>query len=131
MSLHAVWATCDARRPFTPWLLAIDRHRLADSARRFAQQAAYEVTVEDLEVTFAETATNTTEAAGDAEALNDAIQALPNGQGQAIELLKLRELSLKEGSAAAGLSIGSLKVATHRAMAALRRTLKKADGVEH
>jgi RNA polymerase sigma-70 factor (ECF subfamily) len=38
-------------------------------------------------------------------------------------LLKLQELSLKEASAVSGLSIGALKVATHRAMASLRRAL--------
>ena len=40
---------------------------------------------------------------------------------------KLRELSLKEASAATGLSIGALKLATHRAMASLRRTLRRTE----
>ena len=55
--------------------------------------------------------------------LKDAVGALPPGQRQAIELLKLRELSLKEAAAATGVSSGALKVATHRAMTALRRIL--------
>jgi DNA-directed RNA polymerase specialized sigma24 family protein len=41
-----------------------------------------------------------------------------------MELLKLRELSLKEASAATGLSTGALKLATHRAIASLRRALR-------
>jgi RNA polymerase sigma-70 factor (ECF subfamily) len=52
---------------------------------------------------------------------------LPPGQRQAVELLKLRELSLKEASALTGMSIGALKVATHRAIASLRRTLRGID----
>jgi len=52
---------------------------------------------------------------------------LPPGQRQAVELLKLRELSLKEASALTGLSIGALKLATHRAMVSLRRTLRRTD----
>jgi RNA polymerase sigma-70 factor (ECF subfamily) len=40
-------------------------------------------------------------------------------------MLKLREMSLKEAAAASGTSVGALKVATHRAMDALRRKLKK------
>jgi RNA polymerase sigma-70 factor (ECF subfamily) len=55
--------------------------------------------------------------------LHRAIQSLPTGQRQAIEWLKLQELSLKEASAASGQSVGALKVATHRAMVALRKTL--------
>jgi RNA polymerase sigma-70 factor (ECF subfamily) len=52
-----------------------------------------------------------------------AIQTLPPGQRNAIEMLKLRGMSLKEAAAASGASIGALKVATHRAMATLRRIL--------
>jgi DNA-directed RNA polymerase specialized sigma24 family protein len=48
---------------------------------------------------------------------------VPAGQREAIELLKLRELSLKEAAAASGTTVGALKVATHRAMIALRRVL--------
>ena len=64
---------------------------------------------------------------GDPDALARAIQALPPGQRQAVELLKLRELSLKEASALTGMSIGALKIATHRAIASLRRTLRGID----
>jgi RNA polymerase sigma-70 factor (ECF subfamily) len=51
------------------------------------------------------------------------VRALPEGQREAIELLKLEELSLKEAAAVSGTSVGALKVATHRALRALRRTL--------
>lgn len=124
LSLHAVRATYDPRQPFMPWLLAIVRNRLADGARRYARGAAHEVRVENPAVTFADTPTNTDqESFGDPEALEQAIGSLPKGQREAIELLKLQELSLKEAAAVSGLSIGALKVATHRAMTALRRTL--------
>lgn len=48
---------------------------------------------------------------------------LPSGQRQAIELLKLREMSLKEAAAVTGTNIGALKVAVHRGMRALRKAL--------
>jgi RNA polymerase sigma-70 factor (ECF subfamily) len=86
------------------------------------------VTGDDLDVTFQAAATNTAmEPSADAEALTQAIQALPPGQRQAVELLKLRELSLKEASARTGVSVGALKIATHRAMASLRRALRGTD----
>jgi RNA polymerase sigma-70 factor (ECF subfamily) len=124
LSLHMVRATYDPGRPFMPWLLAILRNRLVDGARRHGRTAAREVAVDDLDVTFWQTATNPDqEQSGDAQMLHRAIQALPAGQRQAIELLKLQELSLNEASAVSGQSVGALKVATHRAMAALRRAL--------
>jgi RNA polymerase sigma factor (sigma-70 family) len=123
LSLHAVRATYDPKRPFMPWLLAILRNRLVDGARRHGR-AAREMPVEDLDVTFWKTGTNPDrETYRDVEVLHRAIQSLPTGQRQAVELVKLQELSLKEASAVSGQSVGALKVATHRAMTALRRAL--------
>jgi RNA polymerase sigma factor (sigma-70 family) len=124
LSLHAVRATYDPTRPFSPWLLAITRNRLADGARRYARTSAHEIAVDDLDVTFTADETNfVDEEYGDSQALRRAIEGLPAGQREAIELLKLRELSLKEAAAASGTTVGALKVATHRAMLALRRVL--------
>jgi RNA polymerase sigma-70 factor (ECF subfamily) len=126
LSVHAVRATYDATRPFIPWLLAITRNRLADAARRYARHGAHEVAIDDLDVTFFSENTNTLAATyGDPDALLEAIADLPAGQRSAIEMLKLSELSLKEAAAVSGTSVGALKVATHRAMDALRRKLKK------
>jgi RNA polymerase sigma factor (sigma-70 family) len=124
LSVHAVRATFDPERPFMPWLFAIVRHRLVDDARRYARQGAHELQADEANVTFDELAANRPDDAfGDMDALISAVGALPPGQRQAIELLKLQEMSLKEASTATGLSIGALKLATHRAMATLRRTL--------
>ena len=126
LSLHSVRATYDPARPFMPWLQAIARNRLADGARRYSRTEAKEIGIEDIAVTFSAEDTNTTaEVYGDPDSLRQAIRALPAGQRDAIEMLKLREMSLKEASAASGMSIGALKVATHRAMNALRKLLKE------
>ncbi len=128
LSLHAVRATYDPARPLMPWLSAIVRHRLADAGRRHVRQGAHEISVDDLDVTFQTPVANSREETfGDPDALAQAIQALPPGQRQAVELLKLRELSLKEASALTGMSIGALKIATHRAIASLRRALRGTD----
>lgn len=132
LSVHVARASYDPGRPFLPWLAAIVRNRLADRARLYARRAAHEVLVDDLDVTFSDLVPNTpVEATGSATALTDAIRALPPGQRTAIELLKLNELSLKEAAAATGVSVGALKVATHRAMAALRRLLSVEDADGH
>lgn len=132
LSVHVARASYDPGRPFLPWLVAIVRNRLADGARRYARRTAHEVQVEDLDVTFAALATNAPlESPGDAQTLRAAIDVLPRRQRQAVELLKLRELSLKEAAAATGMSVGALKVATHRAVAALRRMLAAGETHGH
>jgi RNA polymerase sigma factor (sigma-70 family) len=126
LSLHAVRATYDPQRPFMPWLMAIARNRLADGARRYARRAAHEVQVEAFPVTFSDEGTNRDDGEyRDPEALRRAIRDLPAGQRDAIEMLKLREMSLKEAAAASGASIGALKVLVHRAIATLRKALAK------
>jgi RNA polymerase sigma factor (sigma-70 family) len=124
LSLHSVRSTYDPDRPFMPWLLAIVRNRLVDGARRYGRTAAHEVHIDESDVTFSDPATNPDqETSRDLATLHGAIRSLPPGQRQAIELLKLQEMSLKEAASASGSSVGALKVATHRAMAALRRAL--------
>jgi RNA polymerase sigma factor (sigma-70 family) len=124
LSLHQVRVSYDPSRPFMPWLLAIVRNRLADGARRYARTVDREVPIDESDVTFSGGTTNSDIGkAEDAEALREAVRALPEGQRRAIELLKLKELSLKEVAAMTGSSQGALKVATHRAIARLRRTL--------
>ena len=132
LSLHAVRATYDPGRPFMipdvtisrPF--AIARNRLVDGARRYARGAAHEVCVENLAVTFADERANTVmNGLGDLPALEQAIGALPPIQRDAIRMLKLGEMSLKEAADAANTTVGALKVATHRAMASLRKMLVK------
>jgi RNA polymerase sigma factor (sigma-70 family) len=125
LSVHAARATYDPKRPFLPWLLSIARNRLADAARRYARRSAHEVLVDEIDVTFrSDEANSLTEGYRDPQALKRAIGALPGGQRTAIEFLKLQGMSLREAANASGTSIGALKVATHRAMSALRKMLK-------
>lgn len=124
LSLHVVRATYDSARPFLPWLMAITHNRMVDGVRRRARRSANEVMVEQLPETFADDATNRVgEGYGDAEALRQAVQRLPQGQRTAIEMVKMREMSLKEASSASGMSVAALKVAVHRGMGALRKAL--------
>jgi RNA polymerase sigma-70 factor (ECF subfamily) len=128
LSLHAARATYDPARPFLPWLMAVARNRMADGARRHARRAAHEVTTEHTLETFPAEDTNmSTNGYSDAEALAQALTNLPQSQRQAIELMKLRELSLKEAAAATGTSVGALKVAVHRGVSALRKALRTTD----
>lgn len=126
LSLHAVRHTYDPERPFMPWLLVITRNRIVDAARRYGRRTAMDEEMRQMTVTFpAGTANQEHEELGDSDALRQAIEQLPASQREAIELLKIREMSLKEASAVSGTSVGALKVSAHRAMVMLRRTLKR------
>ena len=68
---------------------------------------------------------NVTAFYGDLQALKEVIATLPPMQRDAIQMLKLSEMSLKDAATAGNTTVGALKVATHRAMAALRKMLVK------
>jgi RNA polymerase sigma-70 factor (ECF subfamily) len=124
LALHGARATYDPARPFLPWLMAIARNQIAEGARRYARRAANETIVEQVPETFSDDGTNSyDDGYGDPEALRTAIGVLPRGQRRAIEMLKLKEMSLKEAAAESGMTIPALKVAVHRAMRTLRRAL--------
>jgi RNA polymerase sigma factor (sigma-70 family) len=124
LSLHAARATYDPRRPFTPWLMSIAHHRMVDRARRHTRVWANEVLVDEFaDSAFDEVSDLPDSEYGDSEQVRQAVKGLPAGQRTAIELLKLRELSLKEAANVSGMSVSALKVAAHRAIKALRGSL--------
>ena len=59
--------------------------------------------------------------------LRDAVAELPESQRTALRLAKLEDLPLAEAARRSGLSVGALKVATHRALKTLRRRLGGED----
>jgi RNA polymerase sigma-70 factor, ECF subfamily len=121
LTVHAVRHTYDPTRPFGPWLVAIANRRVIDRLRRQGRTTARETPLTEEHETFAAPAANYDEAACADRALRDAIERLPAGQRDAIRLLKLQEMSLKEAAGATGMSVAALKVATHRAMKSLRK----------
>jgi len=125
LSLHAARATYEPARPFKPWLMAIAHNRMVDQARRNSRRTANEITVDEYPTDVADTdAGPAADRYGDPEELRQAIKVLPRGQRSAIELLKMRDLSLKEASQATGMSISALKVSVHRAIKTLRNSLQ-------
>jgi RNA polymerase sigma factor (sigma-70 family) len=124
LSLHAARATYDPERPFTPWLMTIIHNRTVDHARKYSRRATNEILVDELPVNVADdSAGGSNGTYGDPDALRQAVKGLPKGQRTAIELLKLRELSLKEAAEISGMSISALKVSVHRAIKSLRVSL--------
>lgn len=127
LTLHSIRHTYDPSRPFGPWLVGIAHRRSIDRLRRRSRQALRETPLAaEHEATAA--MPDQTEGLLDKHRLSEAIEGLPPTQRKAVDLLKLKEMSLKEASEATGLSIASLKMATHRALDNLRALLSDRRG---
>jgi RNA polymerase sigma factor (sigma-70 family) len=121
LTLHRVRHTYDPLRPFGPWLAAIASRRSIDGLRRRMRVARIEAPDEGAHETFADASANREmDAVGSSEEVDELLRQLPPRQREALEALKLREMSLAEASAASGQSVGALKVNAHRALKALR-----------
>jgi RNA polymerase sigma-70 factor (ECF subfamily) len=128
LTVHSIRHTYDPTRPCAPWLAAVARHRLLDRLRRRVRQTGRETELTEAHETFAAVETNHPELAGEAGRLKAAIASLPEGQRRAVELLKLKEMSLKEAAQATGQSETALKVSVHRAIKRLRTLLGGGEG---
>jgi RNA polymerase sigma-70 factor (ECF subfamily) len=124
LSVHSARATYDPRRPLLPWLFAILDRRWIDTTRRRTKRSQNEVQEEESDLaTVADENSSMTEGYRDPQLLLQAIGSLPPRQQGVIELLKLREMTLEEVSAASGISVNAVKVAMHRALISLRKEL--------
>jgi RNA polymerase sigma-70 factor (ECF subfamily) len=127
LTLHQIRHTYDPTRPFLGWLAAIAHRRSVDALRRRVRTGKIEAHAPIAYETFADPQANEQRAnegisAGeDSVRLGAAIATLPAGQRQAVELLRLKELSLAEAAEVSGQSVGALKVSLHRAIGALRK----------
>ncbi|WP_249221369.1 sigma-70 family RNA polymerase sigma factor [Cupriavidus sp. KK10] len=121
LTIHAVRHTYDPARPFGPWLVAITNHRIVDGLRRRGRIGSRETELDVQYETFSDPAANLQEEAMDARAVRDAVERLPAGQREAVRMLKLEEMSLKEAATASGMSVAALKVAAHRGLKTLRK----------
>jgi RNA polymerase sigma-70 factor (ECF subfamily) len=124
LTVHAIRHTYDAGRPFGPWLGAIANRRIIDRLRRQARSKLRETLLDAGHETFPAPSANFYQAAWDGRALREAVERLPPGQRQAIKLVKLEEMSLKQAASVSGMSVATLKVATHRALKSLRKMLR-------
>jgi RNA polymerase sigma-70 factor, ECF subfamily len=127
LTIHRLRHTYDPARPLQPWLATIADRRAVDRLRRSGRRARHETVLEPLSETLAAPAANGWDHASEeqlaAKQLRDAVSGLPSSQRRALTLTKLQGLSLAEASARSGLSVGALKVATHRALQTLRTRL--------
>lgn len=127
LTIHRMLATYDPARPARPWIAAIAERRCIDRLRRRGRTAGREHAIDDHAETLAAPAGVTGEDRVANRQLREAVAELPESQRTALRLAKLEDLPLAEASAQSGLSVGALKVATHRALKTLRRRMGVED----
>ena len=124
--VHDIRHTYEPGRPFKPWLVTIATRRCIDQLRRRTRRLKHEI-AEDGDLDFAsstfESPEHRIERHQSDRVLREAVDGLPERQREAIRLLRLQELTLQEAAARSDQSVGSLKVACHRAIKGLQRAL--------
>lgn len=121
LTVHSIRHTYDPSRPFGPWLVAIAHRRIVDRLRRQGRAAQHETSLAPEHETLAAAEANYFGEGVDFAAVHDAVERLPPGQRDAIKLMKLQEMSLREAATVSGMSVAALKVATYRRIKNLRK----------
>lgn len=119
LTLHKARHTYEPSRPLGPWLFTVTRNSILDALGRNRKFVEREVPMEVLP--------DASEAERDGtldDGLYRALQALPEANREAVELLKLKGLSLEEAARKLGISVAALKVRAHRGYRQLRQLLK-------
>ena len=127
LTLHRVRHTYEPGRPVKPWLAAIVTHRAIDAGRRRGRVSAREVHNAIAYETFADSGANEVEQRDVGRMLAELAGGLSAKQSEALQLVKLNEMSLAEASALSGQSVASLKVNIHRAIKRMRANLAGAE----
>ena len=121
LAVHQKLATYESSRPFLPWLAAIARYRWIDALRQ--SYRSKEITIEGHE--FAQEADQ--EIAAARMSLESLFAMLPTGQSQAIELVKIEGLTIREASDRCGRSEAWVKVNIHRGLKTLQALVERAN----
>lgn len=124
--VHDIRHTYEPGRPFKPWLGTIATRRCIDALRQRTRRAQREHLMDESHEHVADTAATPEQLLSQAQSRHEmhrALDALPARQREALRLLRIEELSLREAAERSEQSVGSLKVACHRALKALQRKL--------
>ncbi len=123
VALHTRRDSYDANYPLTAWMYAIARYRLIDHLRRQRRRGGHD-SLDDMELGEIDPDYAAADAARDVAQL---LERLPAKQREAIRLVKLDELSIKEAAAKTGYSESDIKISIHRGMKTLMRLMAE-DG---
>ncbi len=119
LALHTKLASYDPARPFLPWLAAIARYRWVDHLRK-----VYKAAESEFDDDFA--AESDEPAIAARISLERLFENLPPAQADAIQLVKIKGLSITEAADVSGQSESLVKVNIHRGLKKLTALIEKA-----
>lgn len=128
LTIHRVRHTYDPLRPFEPWVAAVAAARSVDAQRRSGRVRRREISDDDmLEREADRDAERSADALAARSEVDSLLAQLPDRQREAVQMVKLRELSLDEAAQAGNLSVSAMKALIHRAMTRLRELERNGD----
>ncbi len=104
LTLHKARHTYETSRPLGPWLFTVTRNSILDALGKNRKFAEREVPMEILPESSELERDGTLD-----DQLFQALQTLPESNREAVELLKLKGLSLEEAAKKMGISVAALK----------------------
>lgn len=122
IALHTKRDSFDPAYPVTAWIYAIARYRLIDHWRRRGRRGEH-IPVEDADGLFTAAEDEAVDAKRDVARL---LALLPQKQRDAIRLVKLEGVSVKDAAAQTGLSESDVKISAHRGLKTLMRLMAEA-----
>jgi RNA polymerase sigma-70 factor (ECF subfamily) len=114
LAIHLKRATHDPALPVSNWLHAVARYRLVDVYRRRGRRGVPD-SLDGIEVE-APADSGGVEASSARRDLGRLLGTLPDGQRQAIELVKIEGWTTEEAAARMGITVTTLKVRVHRGL---------------
>jgi len=123
IAIHTRRDSYDASYPVTAWVYAIARYRMIDHWRRRGRRGEH-IPVEDAPELFTAAEDEAVDAKRDVTRL---LAMLPQKQREAIRLVKLEGVSVKDAAAQTGLTESDVKISTHRGMKTLMRLMAEAE----
>ncbi len=126
LTFHKAKHTYRTDQPFAPWFFAVIRNAIWAALEKNHRISQREVLMDE----FPETATLEAAEDGVDDRLHRALESLPEGNRQAVEMLKFKGMSVDAAAKKMGISKIALKVRAHRGYALLRKHLKAEQGKE-
>jgi RNA polymerase sigma-70 factor, ECF subfamily len=123
IAIYTKRAMFDPQQRLLGWAYAIARYRMIDRWRH-TKRRGHEMPIEDFEHSLI---AQTHEAGDPTRDISRLLATLPEKQRTAIELVKIKDMSIKEACDATGWSASDIKICIHRGLKSLMALVGDAD----
>ncbi len=120
LSFHKAKHSYRSDLPFPPWFFAVIRNAIWAALKKNHKIVQREVPLED----FFDIAALETADGGLDDLIQQALESIPEMNRQAVEMLKLKGMSVETAAKTLGISQAALRVRAHRGYALLKKILK-------